>query len=117
MARTNLAVKQQLWKRFRARTGRQPNNDELLAMIDLCDAMRETCELMVARYAKIPPGPMMKLIEPQLAYYRHLTSGLVWIASCIVNIHESKTNVLGIGNSRRRSDKRSNPNSGSTNTG
>lgn len=111
MARTNKSVRQNLWRRFNERTGRDPTDEELCAMIDLCDSFREVCSNLIERYGAFADSPAKTMIEPQIRYYSHLVSGLSWIASTIVNIHESTHNVTGIGASRRRSDKRSVTNS------
>jgi hypothetical protein len=111
MARTNKAVKIGFYRRFKARTGRDPTNDELSTLVDLLDAFREVCETTLETYREIPDGPARNMIAPTVLYWSHLRSGLLWIASCVVRVYESNSDVIGICNSRRRGDKRSGANS------
>jgi hypothetical protein len=108
MARTNKSIRSALHKRFKARTGRTPTTDELQAMIDLVDSFTDLCSEMLLRLKALLTPETAPLINPQIAYYRHLKSGLLWIASCAVTMKENRNGAdIGVGLSKRRSDKRS----------
>ena len=104
MARTNKTVRQAVFKRIRARIGRNPTDSELLMLVDLLDAYTELCREQSQRWKAIQekvPGSMM---AGNQAYYSHLVAGFRWAASTLINVVKAHGKDVGANNSRRRSD-------------